>query len=159
METTSQTYNPILIANYFVKKSLDEDVQLTPMKLVKLVYIAHGWNLALQDRPLLSETVQAWKYGPVLPSIYHAFKQYGADQINEMAVPGNDEFEEIDAKTRELLDNVWGAYKNYTGSQLSTITHMVGTPWDAATKDGKKNITDDAIKAHYKNLNNPKSGH
>ncbi|MFI5200989.1 MAG: Panacea domain-containing protein, partial [Candidatus Kapaibacterium sp.] len=104
-------YNPILIANYFINKSKEESVVLTPMKLVKLVYIAHGWTLALRDRELLTESVEAWQYGPVLPSVYHAFKQYGSGQIKELALPGNNDFDRIDSDTREVLDAVWDAYR------------------------------------------------
>ena len=77
------------IANYFIEKSLDSGVDLTPMKLNKLVYIAHGWYLGLSDRPLIGEAAQAWKYGPVIPSIYHRFKAYGGAQITSLE-PAND---------------------------------------------------------------------
>jgi hypothetical protein len=32
------------IANYFIDKALEDDRELTPMKLIKLVYLAHGWR-------------------------------------------------------------------------------------------------------------------
>jgi uncharacterized phage-associated protein len=145
-------YSAIEIANYFLRKSFDENIKITPMKLVKLVYFAHGWNLALRDEPLLCETVEAWKFGPVLPSVYHAFKQYGSDQIVELAFPGNSNFDNIDADTKELLDQVWNAYKNYSGWQLSAISHELNSPWDVATKAQKTIIPDESIKAHYKAL-------
>ncbi len=38
---------------------------LTPMHLLRLVYISHGWMLAIYGRSLFHESVEAWKYGPV----------------------------------------------------------------------------------------------
>lgn len=58
-------YNPITIANYFIKK-YQEDDKLTPMKLIKLTYIAYGWYLALRNgEKLVSEKPQAWDLGPI----------------------------------------------------------------------------------------------
>ncbi len=77
--------NAVAIANYFVRKSLDSGIPVTPMKLVKLVYVAHGWYLGLTGEPLIAEGVQAWKYGPVVPSVYDKFKMYGGSAITEPA--------------------------------------------------------------------------
>ncbi|QLH42366.1 MAG: DUF4065 domain-containing protein [Coxiellaceae bacterium] len=56
------------------------------MKLAKLIYVAHGWSLALNDVPLIDEAVQAWKFGPVIESVYHEFKHFGNDVINSLAI-------------------------------------------------------------------------
>jgi uncharacterized phage-associated protein len=74
-------YDAIAIANYFIEKSLATGKRLTPMQLVKLVYIAHGWYLARTGKPLLADAVQAWQFGPVIPTLYHEFKQFRDGQI------------------------------------------------------------------------------
>ncbi len=51
-----------LVANYFLKKAAAEGVTLDPMKLQKLVYIAHGWHLGLLGAPLLRSPIEAWTY-------------------------------------------------------------------------------------------------
>ena len=52
------------------------------MKLIKLVYIAHGWHLALENgKSLISEAVMAWKYGHVINSLYQKLKRYGSQDI------------------------------------------------------------------------------
>ena len=55
-------YNALVVANYFIDKAKAEGVSLTPMKLQKLIYMAHGWHLALYDKPLIDEQFQAWDY-------------------------------------------------------------------------------------------------
>lgn len=127
----------VAVANYFVDKSLQEvDSQflLTNMKLVKLVYIAHGWFLGLHGRPLISELPQAWKYGPVVPSVYNAFKSSGNQQITRpytaLIVGQPDPYQlSDDPEVKALLDRVWSLYKSYTAFQLSSMTHQEGTPW------------------------------
>ena len=34
---------------------------LTPMQVLKLVYISHGWMLGLLDQPLVAEAIEAWR--------------------------------------------------------------------------------------------------
>jgi len=84
-------YPALAIANEFIKVARERNKQLTPMELLKLVYFAHGWYLALSGVPLINEPVQAWRFGPVIPSIYHAFKRYGSGPI--IALATSDPFE------------------------------------------------------------------
>jgi uncharacterized phage-associated protein len=123
------------------------------MKLIKLVYIAHGWYLALAGRPLLREPIQAWKYGPVIASLYHSFKQYGNNPLPVTAatdeVIADNEHEDV----RRLLDKVWEAYSKFTPAQLSTITHQSDTPWSQVYDQYQRHaiIPDELIRQHYQN--------
>jgi|SRR6218665_458947 len=144
-------YSPSQIADYFLSKSTPER-PITPMKLNKLVYIAHGWNLAIEDCPLIDEHPEAWKYGPVIPSLYHRFKNYGNSNIDYKP-----EAPELAQGTIELLNEVWEKYGNDTGITLSSKTHQPGTPWYNAWNDKGKSqmsfeISDNSIKAHYNEL-------
>ena len=62
-------HSSLAIANEFIRRSLAApEIELTQMKLQKLVYFAHGWNLVASDGdPLVEDEVQAWDYGPVFP--------------------------------------------------------------------------------------------
>jgi uncharacterized phage-associated protein len=139
------------IANYFILKAAETNIPLTPMKLIKLVYIAHGWYLALAGKPLLREPIEAWKYGPVIESLYHAFKRYGNTALPLSAatdaVITDNEHNDI---TR-LLDKVWEKYSKLTAAQLSTITHQPETPWSQVYNPNGLNIIipDDIIRKHY----------
>ena len=159
METTMEMYSPVTIANYFIKKSIEEGVEMTPMKVLKLVYIAHGWHLGLFDEELISEQVQAWKYGPVVRSVYQEFKHYGNRDIEGLSFKSTFEKEEFgqlkEKGVYHLLDKIWEVYKDYTGLQLSTLTHQPGTPWYQIWEEkrgklsGTEIIPNDLIKGHY----------
>ena len=51
------------------------------MKVLKLVYMAHGFNLAITDDPLINDRVEAWKFGPVIRPLYGKLKQFGSGAI------------------------------------------------------------------------------
>lgn len=69
------------VFNYLFDKAAQEGIALSPMKAIKLVYFCHAWYLGATSKPLLTEPVEAWTYGAVVPSLYQALKIYGADNI------------------------------------------------------------------------------
>lgn len=149
-------YNPAVIANYFLNKASSEGRALTPMQIIKMVYIAHGWHLGYGLGPLINEGVQAWKYGPVLESLYHEVKGFGRGAISgRIGEEHHSSTSSISDGSRRLLDAVWESYKDFNGIQLSTMTHREGTPWDIVwnQSDGRMErgaiISDALIADHY----------
>ena len=126
------------IANYFLELAKEEGTSLTPMKIQKLIYFAHGWRLAIYDKPLINEVVEAWKFGPVIPSIYDEFKKFGSKAITSDAIEFDEEERDFvipivgekNKKVTSLLDKIWEVYGKYSGVQLSNLTHEKGSPWD-----------------------------
>lgn len=151
-------HSPATVANYFLKKATSDSRAITPMQLIKLVYIAHGWHLGYFNNPLINERVEAWTYGPVIRSLYGELKKYGKSGVTS-PLPTPTLFSrhpKIEGETAELLDSVWRTYARFSGIELSTMTHRSGTPWDTAWNErgGKAidcmEIPDADILAHYK---------
>ncbi len=134
------------VANYFIDKARqDRCTDLSPMKLQKLVYFAHGWHAAINRAPLIDEQVEAWPYGPVVASLFHDTKHYGnspvSDYVDTFDFSAFDDspsgpvelyFPKIDpndSELRALLDVIWDRYGGLNALQLSTLTHKEGTPW------------------------------
>lgn len=140
-------YDVRAVANFFLDRADDAGQRLDHMKLQKLVYIAHGWHLAITGEPLFYERVEAWPYGPVIPDLYYALKQYGRQPIQErLLVVDLETFDSVpasvyqgtnsDAVTRsvEVLQRVWASYGGFDAIQLSTLAHKPNTPWDVIAK-------------------------
>ena len=84
------SYKSVTIANYFIENFRSND--LTPMKLIKLTYLAYCWYLALSNKDrLINEKAQAWDFGPVFPSLYRELKSYGRRTINSKINVANEE--------------------------------------------------------------------
>lgn len=152
-------YSPTTVANYFLQKASQEGRAVTPMQLIKLVYIAHGWHLGYLDAPLINEQVQAWKYGPVIKSLYDRVKPFGRGAVQGPLAANPFQWlsdSPLDDSARSLLDSVWNHYAGYSGVQLSAMTHLDNTPWSIAwNQQGGRNtyfapIDDALIKHHYK---------
>jgi len=161
-------YSAIQIANYFIKLSKKDNKPVDNMKLQKLVYIAYGFYLGYYDEYLINETPEAWKYGPVIYSLYHALKHYGNKSVNDYCSEityEKDDFKEtipmLDEKNEKVVDFlkiIWNTYKEFDGWQLSNLTHQKGSPWDTTIEEYSKRgltpvssyIKPELIKDYYK---------
>lgn len=102
------------------------------MKLQKLVYMTHGWWLALNTGRIVSERPQVWRHGPVFPSLYHTLKVFGHSPIpNPQSRAPTEEIDDIGSGNLlpTYLDFVWERYGHLTSYALSDMTHRPGTPW------------------------------
>lgn len=149
-------YDPIIVADYIIDKMPGK---VTPLQLQKLIYFAHGWHLALGNRPLISSEIMVWKYGPVIQSIYHEFKKFGKDPITEKSSPGTQFFTPSyekgvdDPWSAGLIDRVVEIYGKADGITLSKITHASDGPWSKEKNNGKTIISNDVIKEYFSSLN------
>ena len=128
---------------------LRQDVPTTPMHVLKLVYLCHGWMLGVFGRGLIAEPAEAWRYGPVVPTIYHTYKSFRGSSID---VPLADRSADLDENQNDLLGAVLRAYQSYSAWDLSAITHQPGTPWHEVYNGGLGEgaiIPDSIIKKHY----------
>ena len=130
-----------------------------PMKVQKLVYLAHGFSLALLNQPLINERIEAWPYGPVVPALYSALKHYRAQSITEEL--SCDDM--LDKTSGSLLSQVWSKYGNRNAIDLSMLTHEPGYAWDVARRSSKfvswssPEITQNLIKDEFIRRTRPKS--
>lgn len=123
---------------------------LTPLQLLKLVYISHGWSFPINNAPLLGDRIEAWQYGPVVPKLYHALKGFRSAPVTGHIPDGDSPLSEAEVK---LIDAVHDAYGRLSGGQLSALTHRPGTPWAIAWERGRNSeITNQMIDEHYRKL-------
>lgn len=113
------------VADYFLLQ-VDEDAGdvMTNLRLQKLVYYAQAWHLAIAEKPLFQDDVEAWVHGPVVPFLYYAYRDYGWQPIPR---PDRDAVA-MDDQTRELLDEVWDTYGQFSAKALENLTHSED-PW------------------------------
>ncbi len=107
--------------------------------------------LAIYGRSLFRESVEAWKYGPVEPIVYKKFKKFGRNHIDGSF---KDLSHCFDKDELDIMEQVVSIYGDYTGIQLSSLTHQPDSPWDTTVKILGHNsiIPNDLIKQHYRSL-------
>lgn len=152
-------YTATAIANFFIEKGKQEGKPVDQMKVQKLVYFAHGWYLAITEKPLINESIEAWRFGPVIPSLYHSLKYSGnlpitkpieTSQLDSLTMA-----DDSNSEVHAYLNRIWNWYSPFTGIQLSNMTHEEGTPWAKIAKEfdhripANKDIDDQLIKEYF----------
>ncbi|MDK2598654.1 Panacea domain-containing protein [Pseudoalteromonas obscura] len=161
------SYPAKVIANAFLEKAQKTGEQLTPMKLQKLIYYAHGWYLAIQGKPLIDEYLEAWNYGPVVNSVYIEFRCFGSAPITKLAT----QYDQVraqyivpmpfehDHELHNLVDSIWQNYGQYSALELSEMTHYKGAPWDTVKSDNPTmrnvQIPNEVIESYFSDLLRP----
>jgi uncharacterized phage-associated protein len=164
-------YTAKQVANEFYELAKNDGKQLTPMQVQKLVYFAYGWYLAIAGERLLNERVQAWQWGPVIPSLYGEFKPYGSGPITEPSYEfffegGQMKFRPYricsddpakDELARQVIAKVWKIYGKYSASELSSMTHAANSPWSQYYDQNVRgtDIPDAAIRAYFQQIAAP----
>lgn len=149
-------HKPVAVANKLIEiaQLKGVDASFTPMQLLKLVYLCHGWMLGLYGRPMLDESVQAWRYGPVVRSLYDAVSHFKDKPVsyplkNFFGKPIHDSFSD---QEESVIEQVCSQYGELDGVTLSRMTHMLGSPWYTTWHHHGQNsvISNDLIEHFYR---------
>ena len=100
--------------------------------------------MAAFDTPLFDEQIEAWMFGPVVPSVYEEYAKYDAHGIEP---PQN-----IDLKLNEeetiLFNNVFDVYNQYSAVKLVEMTHSE-PPWSKVSPGRGNIISQESMKAFF----------
>ncbi len=118
---------------------------MTNLRLQKLLYYEQGYHLAKFDTPLFDESIEAWMYGPVVPSVYDYYKQYGSQIL-----PVDNDVIDLAEEEENLLGEVFEAYREFSTIGLMNKTHRE-YPWKSVKTNGRGSvISQSSMKAYFK---------
>lgn len=137
------------IANFFIYLSTNQvdECFITNLKLNKLLYYAQGCYLARTGKPLFSDAIEAWQYGPVVPDIYKKYRVCGRNPIQSV----DDDFNPgiFAGEELEALMDVYREFGKYSGSALVSLTHQKNTPWEKANRNSQTIISNEDIEQFF----------
>lgn len=127
--------NAISVANYIIEEYKDK--QINNLHLQKLLYYLQANYMIENDGELLfTDDMEKWKLGPVVPNVYHSFKEYGPSPITDAytefeisfnAIKGTISFVEkedsIEDCTKEFIDKIMQYLLKYDKFELVQLTH------------------------------------
>lgn len=147
MSSDERPVRALIVAEHLIW--MRDTISTTPMQVVKLVYLAHGWMLGLTQKELINEPVEAWTYGPVVPSVYHHYKSFGGSPITD---PVSDHSSNFGERQKHVIEMTADLYSECTGIELSKLTHQPNTPWDITRRQYGigTDIPNELIKQHFR---------
>ena len=115
------------VANELLNLAADDGNRLTVLQLIKLVYFCQAWMLALYERPLIKQPVEAWRYGPMVLEVYQSFKRYRDNPVESRARVHDEKFDDDET---HIVGEVYKNYGYLSDIRLSQLAHSPGTPWE-----------------------------
>ncbi|MGJ5681036.1 Panacea domain-containing protein [Staphylococcus equorum] len=119
------------IVNWLLSKQ-----SMSPKKLQKMLYYAQAWTVTLtneqedtEKNKLFNENFQAWVHGPVIPEVYHEYKEYGYSNIPQIS-----NSPKLEEDVQNILEQIIEVYGGYNGNELENLTHQE-EPWLNARND------------------------
>lgn len=135
---------------------------MTHLKLQKLLYFAYATYLEDFKKRLFSDPIVSFKYGPVIEEVYHQYKCYGKEKIDddeaesfrlaEISLPTTmlkillSEDGDHVLKSLVKTANIFG---KKSANELVEISHVAGGPWDRCYKRGMNCLISDEVIEKY----------
>ncbi|MGE5632001.1 MAG: Panacea domain-containing protein [Caulobacteraceae bacterium] len=122
------------VAEYFVVSLNYRDIDISNLKLQKIMYYAQSWYLAVTHNRLFNADFEAWKHGAVIRPLYYKYSIFGYNNINIFC--DNEQYlRNVKAKfgdyVCDFLDKIIKEYAYYTAEELRDINHKE-LPWRKA---------------------------
>lgn len=114
---------------------------LTNLKLQKLLYYIQVDFLKIFNKLAFSNTIEAWKYGPVIPDVYYNYNSYGRNVITIKHPVFSLKSPQLKITTDKVIEDKG----QYTGIALMRMTHKE-QPWKTAKEQPDKIITEEMMK-------------
>ena len=153
MDHETQKHDARYIANALISRGIHAAKPRDPLQVIKMTYLCHGWMLGLYHRPMSRQAVEAWRYGPVIPVVYHGVKRYGRDPVRSLIREPlfRRAKAEFDPLEEDLITQVFDVYGGFSGIELSMMTHAQGSPWHETWHQKGQNavIPDRLIEDHF----------
>ena len=76
----------------------------------------------LRGEGLFGNRIEAWRYGPVIPDLYHATKSYGREPIPLSAIGDAGDIQ-VSTDVRVFLEEAFSKYGHLDETQRRTTPH------------------------------------
>jgi uncharacterized phage-associated protein len=158
--TPKKPVDALMVADYLLYKAKKEGVEVSNKKLQKLLYYTQAWSVAIRNKTVFEDKIEAWVHGPAIKQVYLAYQQFGAKPIEKEV--SEEVMKQIPDEAARLIDQVWNVYSKYDPEYLEFLTHSE-KPWQVARQNlephvsSQNEITIGSMKEYYGPLVEKKS--
>ena len=107
--------------------------EITNLLLQKLLYYIKGLSTAIEGAVIIPDPCEAWRYGPVFPTVYEKYKRFAKGEIS---INLSEEYTSglLSDKEKHITDYVLDTFGIYNAWFLKDLTHGE-EPWKEARGD------------------------
>lgn len=111
------------VAIYVINWCLDHNIQITNLKLQKLLYFVQGEYSKLKSTRLIADDFYAWQLGPVVPSVYTEYSIFSS-----FTLPAQKQNVRFSNEETCVIDAILQKYAYDTTWNLVELSHQQD-PW------------------------------
>ncbi len=128
------------VAKYIIDKCTKEQHSISNLQLQKILYYIQHSFLVNKNKELFEDDFAAWKFGPIVPSIYHIYSTAGGMKLEETYE--DIDLNSFDTEDLKIINTIVEQKRALNPWSLVDETHKEGKAWDSIFQKGMgfKNI-------------------
>lgn len=124
------------VANYVIAYGMKIGHPVSNLQLQKILYYIQVYFLKKKGIPFFKDEIEAWQFGPVIPTVYYQYAAFGPAPITMFKTPKIDleqeEKIELEQIVREkTILSLW---------DILADIHKKGKAWDMYYKVNERNV-------------------
>ena len=123
------------IAKYIVQKYVEEKNTITNKMLQYALYLVQEKTRLRYHHYAFSEDIEAWKSGPVIPSVYNYYSTYREAPILKAL---QEKQTIISPWLKDIIDSVLAEMQQKGAETIIRENTAKGSPWDNTYAKGRK---------------------
>lgn len=123
------------IARYIVNFCIEHDCPISNLQLQKILYFCQIEYYRRTGNYLFDDDFEAWRYGPVIPTVYRLFSLFGGMKMRRPVVANRP----VESAVKDVIDEVILSRARQNPWDLVDETHRPGSPWSVTYLDGAGN--------------------
>ena len=128
-------YTAIELSKYIVSKCIHDGQPITNLQLQKILYYIQK-EFLIQNDFAFPDDIEAWQFGPVVPSVYYHFCNFGAMPI---FIPYSDS--DITETVASIVDPIVESKRLLKPWDMVEETHKPNGAWAQIYQEGLGNHT------------------
>ena len=129
-------YSALKVAEYIIGYCNEKKKTISNLKLQKVLYFVQAQFLVNHGQACFEEEIEAWDFGPVVPSVYHKYKIFGSTFI---PIPSNTFGIDINDYDKSDINAMVDACSEYSATELVNITHNQD-PWKKTYRQYERKV-------------------
>lgn len=117
-------YTALEVAKYIINKCIQLGRPISNLQLQKILYYIQGQYMRDNNgQALFKDEIEAWRYGPVVSSVYYHYNHYSANDITT-----KQDNVELDENVKDIIDTIIELNSKLSAWSLVGKTHSE-SPW------------------------------
>lgn len=146
-------YSALNIAAEVIAEYHERELPITNLALQKILYYIQIQHLDQYGCCAFDDDIEAWRHGPVVRSVYNAFRKYISSAIESDDISVVRNTVHLTKEVKKTIHSIVDKATKYTDAwSLVDKTHHT-FPWESAYIPGESVIIPKSIMKHYGEVN------